>query len=101
MATRRFPAMDTVTPQVQPSASHPIRTPAQLGPLMRALRKQAGLTQADMAEHLGITRQAITALERAPEAATFERLMKVWSILGLEVSLRQAGNAADAAKLEW
>lgn len=67
---------------------HTVRAAHQLGPLMRAFRKQAGLSQAQLGERLGISRQAITALEREPQAATFERLLRVWAELGLEVSLQ-------------
>lgn len=78
-----------------------VRTPHQLGALMRAFRKQAGYSQAALAERLGVSRQAITALEREPEAATFERLMKVWAVLGLEVSLQRATPAAQPPEMEW
>ena len=81
--------------------SHPIRAAHQLGPLMRAFRKQAGLSQAQLAERLGITRQAITALEREPEAATFERLMRVWAELGLEFSLQPRPADASPTTMEW
>lgn len=80
---------------------HPVRTAHQLGPLMRAFRKQAGLSQAQLGERLGISRQAITALEREPEAATFERLMRVWAELGLEVSLQLRGQDTADTGLEW
>ena len=79
--------------------AYTIQTPQQLAPLLRALRKQRGLTQAELARRLDITRQAVTALELRPETATFERLMKVWAVLGLEVSLRARAVTADA--LEW
>lgn len=81
--------------------SHPIRAAHQLGPIMRAFRKQAGLSQAQLAERLGITRQAITALEREPEAATFERLMRVWAELGLEFSLQPRPQDASSTTMEW
>jgi len=63
------------------------------------LRNQRGLTQADLARQLGLTRQAVTTLESRPETATFERLMKVWAVLGLEVSLRARTVPADPP--EW
>ncbi|WP_313244897.1 helix-turn-helix domain-containing protein [Stenotrophomonas rhizophila] len=81
--------------------SRVVRTPHQLGALMRAFRKQAGYSQAALAERLGVSRQAITALEREPEAATFERLMKVWAVLGLEVSLQHATPTAQPPEMEW
>ena len=70
---------------------------------MRAYRLKAGLSQAALAARLGISRQAVTALEKAPEAATFERLMKVWAVLGIEVSLQEAASVADKriTGLEW
>lgn len=80
---------------------HVVRTPHQLGPLMRAFRKQAGLSQAALAEQLGVSRQAISALEREPEAATFERLMKVWAALGLEVSLQRTSRDTASSEMEW
>ena len=79
--------------------TYTIHTPQQLAPLLRALRKQRGLTQADLARQLGITRQAVTTLESRPETATFERLMKVWAVLGLEVSLRARAVPTDPT--EW
>ena len=83
------------------STTYTIRTAQQLGPLMRAFRKHAGLSQAQLAERLGISRQAITALEREPEAATFERLMRVWAELGLAVSLQPDFRVASPPMLEW
>lgn len=80
---------------------HTLRTAHQLGPVMRAFRRQAGLSQAQLGERLGISRQAITALEREPEAATFERLMRVWAELGLEVSLQPRGQETPDTGLEW
>lgn len=81
----------------------PIRTPQQLAPLMRAYRLKAGLSQAALAEQLGISRQAVTALERSPASATFERLMKVWALLGVDVCLQEVEQETSAAgqALEW
>ena len=54
-----------------------------------------------LAERLGISRQAITALEREPDAATFERWMRVWAELGLAVSLQPDFRVASPPMLEW
>ncbi len=80
---------------------HTVRAAHQLGPLMRAFRKQAGLSQGQLGERLGISRQAITALEREPEAATFERLMRVWAELGVEVSLQPRSQDTPDTGMEW
>ncbi|EOW2138499.1 helix-turn-helix transcriptional regulator [Stenotrophomonas sp. GD03908] len=68
---------------------------------MRAFRRQAGLSQAQLAEQLGISRQAVGALERDPASASFERLMRVWAVLGLEVSLQQRSHQENTSSLEW
>ncbi|MGY1410757.1 helix-turn-helix transcriptional regulator [Luteimonas sp. A611] len=80
---------------------HIIRTPQQLGPLLRALRKQAGLTQANVAGQLGVTRQAVSELENRPEAATFERLMKLCAVLGVEIALQPRDTSGRAQAPEW
>jgi len=68
---------------------------------MRAFRRQAGLSQAQLAEQLGISRQAVGALERDPGSASFERLMRVWAVLGLQVSLQQRSPQENTSSLEW
>jgi HTH-type transcriptional regulator/antitoxin HipB len=84
-----------------PLRSFTIQTPQQLGPLLKALRRQRGLTQADLAQRLGITRQAVGALERRPEAATFERLMKVWALLDVEVGLTPRTSVTTPVAEDW
>lgn len=80
---------------------HTVRTAQQLAPLMRAFRRQAGLSQAQLAERLGISRQAVGALERDPASASFERLMRIWAVLGLEVSLQQRSPQENTSSSEW
>src|SRR5688500_9807893 len=70
-----------------------LQLPNQLGSILRALRKSRGLTQQDLARQLGITRQAVSLLEQRPEAATLERLMRVFALLQVDVVLRP--RAAD------
>ena len=40
-----------------------VRTTEQLPQLLKAFRKNAGLTQADVALRLGVTQQTVSALE--------------------------------------
>lgn len=80
---------------------HIVRTPRQLGPLLRALRKDAGLTQADVAGALGMTRQAVSELENRPEAASFERLMRLCAVLGAEIALHPRDTSRPARAPEW
>ena len=65
-----------------------VRTTEQLPQLLKAFRKNAGLTQADVALRLGVTQQTVSALERNAEAVSAERLMRLVNILGVEWVLR-------------
>ena len=65
-----------------------VRTTEQLPQLLKAFRKNAGLTQADVALRLGVTQQTVSALERNAEAVSAERLMRLLNILGVEWVLR-------------
>lgn len=65
-----------------------VRTAEQLPALLRAFRKEAGLTQADTALRLGVTQQALSAIERNAEKVNADRLLELLSILGVELVLR-------------
>lgn len=65
-----------------------VRTTEQLPQLLKAFRKTAKLTQADVALRLGVTQQTVSAMERNAESVSAERLMKLMSILGVEFVLR-------------
>lgn len=86
-----------------------VRTGDQLPILLKALRKQAGLTQAGAAMRLGITQQAFSTLERNAASASAGRLLELLSILNVELVLRQvekgsrepSQKAANPAKAMW
>ena len=72
-----------------------VRTTEQLPQLLKAFRKTAKLTQADVALRLGVTQQTVSAMERNAETVSAERLMKLMSILGVDLVLR-ARNSSSA-----
>lgn len=76
--------------------TYPVRTSSQLPDLLQAFRKQAGLTQAELALRLGVTQQTYSALERNADKVGAARLLKLLNILGVELVLRQAPAGADA-----
>lgn len=75
-----------------------IRIPDQLGPLLRATRVQLGWTQADVAQRMGVSVQAISKLEANASRASFERIHRLCMVLGLELGLQPRAAVADA---EW
>lgn len=69
---------------------YPIITPEQLPAMLRSLRQQAGLTQTQLAERLGISQQSYARLEARPAAASVARLSKILRALdaGLVIHTR-------------
>lgn len=78
-----------------------VRTSAQLGMLLRAFRKQAGLTQAAMARRLGMTQQTLSAFERNAEKASAERVMQYLGILKVELVLCPTKLREISSDAQW
>lgn len=64
-----------------------VRTAGQLPPLLQAFRKQAGLTQSEVALRLGVSQQTYSAMERNADKVGAARLLKLLNILGVEMAL--------------
>jgi len=75
-----------------------VNTPAQLKPILVGYRKSNGMSQKDMAEKLNVTQQAYQALESNPQAATLERLMKVFNVLGVKLYLSDSEQQPSVEK---
>ena len=65
-----------------------VHTAEQLPALLKAFRKEAGLTQVEVAIRLGVTQQTISALERNAQKVSAERLLHLLGILGVEMVLQ-------------
>ncbi|MEH3377087.1 helix-turn-helix transcriptional regulator [Enterobacter kobei] len=65
----------------------PIKTLNQLRPVLIGFRKIKGFTQKDVSERRGVTQQTYARLEANPASASIDRLYKVFSILGVEITL--------------
>lgn len=73
-----------------------LHTAEQLSILLRAFRKEAGLTQSEVALRLGVTQQTYSALERNAETVGVGRLLKLLGILGIELVLSKPGSSAGS-----
>jgi HTH-type transcriptional regulator/antitoxin HipB len=87
-------------------ASYPVRFSSQMREHLRALRKQRGLTQAQLGAQLGVSQARIAEIEANPGLVSFEQMLQLLSKLGgallLEVdgrdsSLRFAHDVGQAA----
>ncbi|AJJ65160.1 helix-turn-helix transcriptional regulator [Yersinia aldovae] len=72
---------------------YPIKILSQLRPTLIGFRKNKGLTQASLAQLLGITQQSYAKLEADPASASVERLFKVLQLLDVELILGEKKNA--------
>jgi len=82
---------------------YPVRTPEQLPALLKAFRKQAGLTQGQLALRLGVTQQTFSALERNAHKVSADRLLQLLSLLGVETVLHARNHDAtpDSGDDAW
>ena len=67
-----------------------VRASAQLPPLLQAFRKEAGLTQTEVALRLGVSQQTYSAMERNADRVGTASLLKLLNILGVELTLATA-----------
>ncbi|EEZ9502915.1 helix-turn-helix transcriptional regulator [Escherichia coli] len=79
---------------------YPLNTLNQLRPLLIGFRKANGLTQKDLSERLGVTQQTYSRLEANPASASIERLFKVFSVLGVKISLSSTATSSDIKQTE-
>ncbi len=67
-----------------------IYTPASFGQAIRHYRIQAGLTQAELSQRVGLDRVYLSRLENGSETQHLHRLLAIMRELGVKVSLERA-----------
>lgn len=72
-----------------PTPPSTLETTAQLGELVRAIRKEQGLTQLDVAGLAGMSNRFVIDLERGKETLQMQKVLDVLGLLGLEVVIRK------------
>ncbi len=75
---------------------HPLRLADQLRAHLRALRKQRGLTQAQLGQRLGIGQVRVAEIEARPGLVSTDQLMQLLAALGATLVLRDG--SADMAE---
>jgi len=64
-----------------------IRQPEDLGQAVRARRKTAGLTQAELAAIAGVGNRFVSELERGKPTAEFNKVLQVLRVLGFDLQI--------------
>lgn len=78
---------------------HPISHTRQVGATLQARRKALNLSQAQVAEKLGLSQNRLSELENQPETLTVQQLLALANVLGLDVTLTERTAGKD--KVEW
>jgi len=65
----------------------PLLTTIQLGRVLQSARKARSLTQAAVGARVGLSQKRISAIELDPGSLTAEQLLKLCSVLGLELTI--------------
>lgn len=63
----------------------PVNAPGDLGRIIRDARLEAGLTQEEFADDLGVTRQYVSALESGKSSLHVDRLFASVRLLGVRL----------------
>ncbi len=71
-----------------------VRTPKDIGTLIRSRRRFLGLNQADLASKLGTSRLWINEIEQGKPRASLVLVLQAMSALGLELTTDDAGSNA-------
>lgn len=80
---------------------YPVRIPQQLSAILIAFRKQAGLSQKELAAQMGVTQQTVSDLERNAQNMSVARMMRLLSVLDVGLVLRErVEQAPDIAPSE-
>ena len=82
---------------MQNALTHPL----QLGQLLSARRRVAGLSQAALAAKLSISQNRLSEIEAAPGNLTVERLLEMCALLGLEVVIQDRASLPASSQAEW
>jgi HTH-type transcriptional regulator / antitoxin HipB len=65
-----------------------IRTPADLGAVVRDRRKQLGLDQAELATRIGVSRQWVVGIEHGRSRAELGLVLRTLDVLGVRLDTR-------------
>ncbi len=66
-----------------------LSTTSELGGVVRAIRRDQGLTQLDVAGLAGLSNRFVIDLERGKATLQMQKVLDVLSLLGLEVTIRK------------
>ena len=94
-----YPVIDILLVSSYADFMH-VRTPRELGAAIRGQRRRLGLTQAELACAVGVTRAWIIAIEQGKRSAELGLVMKTVAALGLVVDITNTPVAHSGIDLD-
>lgn len=76
-----------------------ITSPAQIGAILAARRKQLGLSQADVAARVGLSQNRLSVLEKNAATLTARQMVALLNALGLDLAIND--RATGGKSREW
>lgn len=73
----------------------------QIGPILKGLRKQKGLTQVQMAKQCGLGQKTISLLETEPWRCSVDSLMRYMSAVDVAMSLDFIASLRSSSNEGW
>ncbi len=68
-----------------------LRAASELPPLVRARRRELGLTQEELADLAGVHRISISQFERGARTGQFPTVLRILHTLGMDLEVRTRG----------
>lgn len=76
-----------------------IQTPADLARLVKTRRQSRGLTQQDVADAVGITRQSLARIEHGHSGVSFDTVLRLFDELGVTLDTDSGPSRQNAAQI--
>lgn len=76
-----------------------IQKPADLARIVKTRRQAQGLTQQDIADAVGITRQSLARIERGHAGASFDTILRIFDKLGIHLEVASSGQRHPSVPL--
>lgn len=85
---------------------YPIQTSAQLSAHLKSLRKDKGLSQAELGKLLGLGQVRIANIEKQPGAISVDQLIRILQLLDTRLALQSEAPTASrrsrsSTEVEW
>ncbi|MCU0626251.1 MAG: helix-turn-helix transcriptional regulator [Gemmatimonadaceae bacterium] len=81
---------------------YPLIDAGSAGPVLRALRKARGMTQAELGRRLGVSKGRVSAIERDPSGVALAQILAIVAELGARVMLDDRRLVRESpADAEW